>query len=394
MKIVKKPLTCYNHCLVKDTSNGVSMFNSIRTLLNVRHPDEEVRQRGRNIIIIALGLLGINLVVVISLLFNLSQFTRLFATSVGSVILYLFVIFITFRGFVELAGWLIIILSLVGTITATLANPDRLVAIFLSVPLVLAATILSLRSLILTFLLIACCLAGITFFLAPTPLNLTTRDFLIPVGVLCGFLSVISFVQSAGNEALHRRLQAALQQAKQTADQLRLLNDELDRRVDAQTEALQEALSELEERTLQQDRLLAEVIAQRDVIRNLSVPVLPAGTDLLAIPLVGTIHQERLATIQQQALTAVEQRRARWLILDVTGVPFIDTGVAGGLIQLVQSVRLLGADVVLVGVRPEVAQTMVSLGIELPVTHVYSDLAGAMEDLHHRTNHSRQNNRR
>lgn len=289
MKVVKKPLTYYNHCLVKDTSNGVSMFNSIRTLLNVRHPDEEVRQRGRNIIIIALGLLGINLVVVISLLFNLSQFTRLFATSVGSVILYLFVIFITFRGFVELAGCLMIILSLVGTITATLANPDRLVAIFLSVPLVLAATILSLRSLILTFLLIACCLAGITFFLAPTPLNLTTRDFLIPVGVLCGFLSVISFVQSAGNEALHRRLQAALQQAKQTADQLRLLNDELDRRVDAQTEALQEALSELEERTLQQDRLLAEVIAQRDVIRNLNVPVLPAGTDLLAIPLVGTI---------------------------------------------------------------------------------------------------------
>ncbi|MGQ9742088.1 MAG: hypothetical protein ACUVSO_14325, partial [Chloroflexus sp.] len=154
------------------------MFNSIRTLLNVRHPDEEVRQRGRNIIIIALDLLGINLVVVISLLFNPSQFTRLFATSVGSVILYIFVIFITFRGFVELAGWLIVILSLVGTITVTLANPDRLVAIFLSVPLVLAVTILSLRSLILTFLLTACCLVGIAFFLEPTPLNLTTRDFI------------------------------------------------------------------------------------------------------------------------------------------------------------------------------------------------------------------------
>jgi|GEM_PF-428360 rsbT co-antagonist protein RsbR len=394
MKVVKKPLTYYNHCLVKDTSNGVSMFNSIRTLLNVRHPDEEVRQRGRNIIVIALGLLGINLVVVISLLFNLSQVTRLFATSAVSVILYIFVIFITFRGFVELAGWLTVMISLVGTLAALFVTPNGLTIIFLAVPLVLAATVLSLRSLILVFLLTACSLAGIAFFLEPTPLSLTTRDFLIPVSLLCAFLGIVSFVQSAGNEALHRRLQAALQQAKQTADQLRLLNDELDRRVDAQTEALQEALSELEERTLQQDRLLAEVIAQRDVIRNLSVPVLPAGTDLLAIPLVGTIDQERLATIQQQALTAVEQRRARWLILDVTGVPFIDTGVAGGLIQLVQSVRLLGADVVLVGVRPEVAQTMVSLGIELPITHVYSDLAGAIEDLHHHTDHSRQNNRR
>lgn len=394
MKVVKKPLTHYNHCLVKDTSNGVPMFNSIRTLLNVRHPDEEVRQRGRNIIIIALGLLSINLALVILLLFNLSQVTRLFATSVVSVILYVFVIFITLRGFVELAGWLTVVIALVGTLTALFVTPNGSTIIFLAVPLVLAATILSLRSLILVFLLTACSLVGIAFFLEPIPLNLTARDFLIPVSVLCGFLSIISFVQSAGNEALHRRLQAALQQAKQTADQLRLLNDELDRRVDAQTEALQEALSELEERTLQQDRLLAEVIAQRDVIRNLSVPVLPAGTDLLAIPLVGTIDQERLATIQQQALTAVEQRRARWLILDVTGVPFIDTGVAGGLIQLVQSVRLLGADVALVGVRPEVAQTMVSLGIELPITHVYSDLAGAMEDLHHHTDHSRQNNRR
>lgn len=394
MKVVKKPLTHYNHSLAKDTNNGVPMFNSIRTLLNVRYPDEEVRQRRRNIIVIALGLLSINLVVAISLLFNLSQFTRLFATSVVSIILYAFVIFTALKGFVELAGWLIVVLSLFGTITATLVNPDRPVAIFLSVSLLLAATILSWRSLILVFLLTACSLVGIAFFLEPIPMNLTARDFLIPVSLLCGFLSVISLVQSAGNEALHRRLQAALQQAKQTADQLRLLNDELDRRVNAQTKALQDALSELEERTRQQDRLLAEVIAQRDVIRNLSVPVLPAGTDLLAIPLVGTIDQERLATIQQQALTAVEQRRARWLILDVTGVPIIDTGVAGGLIQLVQSVRLLGADVVLVGVRPEVAQTMVSLGIELPVTHVYSDLAGAIEDLHHRTNHSRQNNRR
>ncbi|MEJ5345169.1 MAG: STAS domain-containing protein [Chloroflexus sp.] len=370
------------------------MLNPVRNLLNVHHPDEEVRQRGRNIIIIALGLLCVNLLVAISLLFNVSQATRLFATSMVGVILYVFVIVIAFKGFVELAGWLTVIISLFGTISSILINPDRPVAIFLSVSLVLAATILSLRSLIIVFFLTACSLVGIAFFLEPIPLNLTARDFLIPVGVLCGFLSVISFVQSAGNEALHRRLQAALQRAKQAANQLQLLNDELDRRVDAQTEALQEAMSELEARAAQQDRLLAEVIAQRDVIRRLSVPVLPAGTDLLAIPLVGTIDQERLATIQQQALTAVEQRRARWLILDVTGVPFIDTGVAGGLIQLIQSVRLLGAEVVLVGVRPEVAQTMVSLGIELPVTYVYSDLAGAIEDLHHRTNHARQNNRR
>ncbi|MGB9739946.1 MAG: STAS domain-containing protein [Chloroflexus sp.] len=110
-------------------------------------------------------------------------------------------------------------------------------------------------------------------------------------------------------------------------------------------------MQELEERSRQQDRLLAEVIAQRDVIRQLSVPVLPVGPATLVMPLIGAIDRGRLTTIQQQALTIIGQQHARWLILDVTGVPVIDTEVAGGLTQLMQSVRLLGADVVLVGVE-------------------------------------------
>ncbi|MDW8403309.1 STAS domain-containing protein [Chloroflexus sp.] len=355
------------------------MKRLLSTLFDIRHRDEEARQRGRNVVIIAFGLLVINVLVSLSIVFYFRDAVALLIATASGALLYVLIIAITRLGQVDLGGWLVVLVSLVGTITASFVNPDRPVAMFMVVPVVLAATILRFRDLTVVTLVVLLSLIGIAIFAEPAMISLSLPGFLATSGILCGFLAVISFVQSAGNEALHRRLQAALQQARQTAAQLQQINAELDLRVEAQTAALQEAMAELEERALAQDRLLAEVISQRDVIRNLSVPVLPVGKQALVMPLVGAIDRDRLALIQQQALTQIEQQRARWLILDVTGVPVIDTDVAAGLVQLVQSVRLLGAEVALVGVRPEVAQTMVSLGIELPVSRVYSDLAGAIE---------------
>jgi rsbT co-antagonist protein RsbR len=83
------------------------------------------------------------------------------------------------------------------------------------------------------------------------------------------------------------------------------------------------------------------------------------------LPLVGALDSERLALVQEQALRSIEQLSARYLILDITGVPIVDTAVAQGLIQVVQAARLLGSEVVLVGIRPEVAQAVVGLGIHL-----------------------------
>jgi rsbT co-antagonist protein RsbR len=69
--------------------------------------------------------------------------------------------------------------------------------------------------------------------------------------------------------------------------------------------------------------------------------------------------------LQEQALRAIERSAARYLILDITGVPVVDTQVAQGLMQVVQAARLLGTEVVLVGIRPEVAQTVVGLGLQM-----------------------------
>ncbi|RMD82690.1 MAG: STAS domain-containing protein [Chloroflexi bacterium] len=383
-------LVNYNYRVVNLAIVFTSMTDIFHKLLDMRHSDEESRQRGRNIVIIALGLLVINLIVAMTIIVAFTESVSLLVSTSLSSILYAGIIFLTRRGFIDVGGWLTVGTALIGTTIASFASPDHPIVAFLTVPLVLAATLLRFRDVIVVFGLVLLAMGSLASFAEPTLITITSEAFLLTSAILCGFIAVISFVQSFGNEVLHRRLQTALQQTQQSAHELQQLNAELDRRVALQTETLHMALQELEERSRQQDRLLAEVIAQRDVIRQLSVPVLPVVPSTLVMPLIGAIDRDRLTTIQQQALTAIGQQHARWLILDVTGVPVIDTEVAGGLIQLVQSVRLLGADVVLVGVRPEVAQTMVSLSIELPITHVYSDLASAIEFVTHRAVNARR----
>lgn len=140
---------------------------------------------------------------------------------------------------------------------------------------------------------------------------------------------------------------------------------ELERKVAEQTADIQMALRELQRRADEQARLLEENAGQRAMIAELSLPVLPISDDVLVMPLVGALDSARLREAQGQALSQIERRRVRHLILDITGVPVIDTQVAAGLLQIVSAARLLGAGVILVGVRPEVAQTIVGLGLDL-----------------------------
>jgi rsbT co-antagonist protein RsbR len=119
---------------------------------------------------------------------------------------------------------------------------------------------------------------------------------------------------------------------------------------------------------------LETIEQQRNVIREMSMPVMPLDTATLVMPLVGALDSERIRLVQEQALQAIERSSARFLILDITAVPIVDTQVAQGLLQVVQAARLLGAEVVLVGVRPEVAQAVVGLGIQLDTMITRSSL--------------------
>jgi len=107
------------------------------------------------------------------------------------------------------------------------------------------------------------------------------------------------------------------------------------------------------------------ITAQRAAIRELSTPLMPLADGVIAMPLVGTIDSGRAQQIIETLLEGVSQHQAQSVILDITGVQMVDTQIANALMQAAQAVRLLGADVILTGIRADVAQTLVHLGTDL-----------------------------
>jgi len=141
----------------------------------------------------------------------------------------------------------------------------------------------------------------------------------------------------------------------------------------------EEARREAEESRAQVIRQLETIAAQRELIREMSVPVLPLSDRVLVMPLVGALDSERLAQVQERALQTLEHKHASHLILDVTGVPVVDTRVASGLIQIARAASLLGTQTILVGIRPDVAQAMVGLGIDLSSITTYATLQSGIQ---------------
>jgi ABC-type sugar transport system substrate-binding protein/anti-anti-sigma regulatory factor len=109
-----------------------------------------------------------------------------------------------------------------------------------------------------------------------------------------------------------------------------------------------------------------EVIqAQETALRELSTPLIPISDTVMAMPLIGSINTRRAHQILQTLLEGMHANTAHHVILDITGVPMVDTYVADTLMQAARAVKLLGAQVMLTGIRPEVAQTLVGLGVDL-----------------------------
>ena len=107
------------------------------------------------------------------------------------------------------------------------------------------------------------------------------------------------------------------------------------------------------------------ITAQKEALRELSTPLIPISDNVVIMPLIGTIDSSRAQQIIETLLHGVSSQRTRMAILDITGVLLVDTQVANVFIQAAQAASLLGAQVVLTGIRPEVSQTLVGLGIDL-----------------------------
>lgn len=150
-----------------------------------------------------------------------------------------------------------------------------------------------------------------------------------------------------------------------------------------QTRRLEEqiAVAEAEQARMHLQEKLATIEERREVIRAMSVPLLPLTSMSAVVPLVGAIDSARLAVLSDRVLHSVADKRFRHVVFDITGVPIVDEEVAHGLLKIVRALRLLGVEAVLVGIRPEVARALAPLGDALAGVTTCSTLEQGIESV-------------
>ncbi len=127
----------------------------------------------------------------------------------------------------------------------------------------------------------------------------------------------------------------------------------------------------------QRERIIRQ---QQEAIRELSTPVLQVRERLLILPIIGVIDSQRARQLTEQLLRGIRDNRAKVVVIDITGVPSVDSTVANHLVQTVDASRLMGAMVIVTGLSAEIAQTLVTIGVDLSKMKTVGDLQGGIEE--------------
>ena len=169
-----------------------------------------------------------------------------------------------------------------------------------------------------------------------------------------------------------RRLSLAARQSRQQQNRIRQLEREQKelaqeiQRSDERVAKLEQTQKATAQAVDEQLRAQLELLAQQQAsIMALATPIIQVWDGVLVLPLIGQLDAERMQTLTVSLLTELQQRRARFAVLDLTGVPTLDESSAQHLYRVATAVRLLGAEALLCGLRSQVVQTVTSLGVEL-----------------------------
>ena len=120
------------------------------------------------------------------------------------------------------------------------------------------------------------------------------------------------------------------------------------------------------------------IVRQQQELLDLSTPVIKLWDGIVAVPLVGTLDSERTQVVMENLLQSIVEHEATVAIIDITGVPTVDTLVAQNLLKTMAAARLMGAECIISGIRPQIAQTIVHLGVDLGSVTTKATLADAL----------------
>jgi anti-anti-sigma factor len=179
------------------------------------------------------------------------------------------------------------------------------------------------------------------------------------------YADVVEADKAQFRTALHEVPRMSRERFGDVAQMLFLVSRQLSRLALRNLQQLQ-AIEQQKQAEAERAGLHEQIIeAQRAALRELSTPLIPVSDNVVIMPLIGTIDTGRAQQVMETLLEGVAHYQARLAILDITGVSIVDTQVAQALIGAAQAVKLLGAQVILTGIQPQIAQTLVHLGVDL-----------------------------
>lgn len=253
------------------------------------------------------------------------------------------------------------------------------VVLALMIPITLAGLLAGRRALLIITGLSLASVAGVALFGTFGAQQATTpAQPLLPtmLEIVVDFL-VLLFVLDRFGASLQDVLAGSLKREQQ----LEQLRASLETKVSERTASLQEILQTVEQREARLAQTLEDLRRSQEAVRELSAPVIPVLDGVLVAPLIGNLDHERTQVLMENVLKALDHQQVQYVIFDATGMPTLDVQAAEGILQTAAAIRLLGAQTLLVGVRPDVAQTLVALHIDLGAVQTYADLHAAVVSL-------------
>lgn len=343
------------------------MGNRLNTIMATRATDPDVQRRALIVMQLIVMMLAANALFLV--LAVLSPVGGNPVIPIASSLFFVGAYAVARQGRASVAAWIVIGAFLAGALVAVAHSaPEQGVRVgyFLTVLIVIASLTLTPPQL---WLVTGGVVSGFLLTLSLTHPDLwnlpDVRQDVLNSSVLLVVVGLVSYIGARIARRTIRESQQARQVAERMQEELAQANATLEVRIAERTAELTQTLAAQQALADELRRSLAAQQELSQLILDLSLPVIPVREGTVVVPLSGAIDSTRAEILTKSVLDTVQQRHTRTVIIDITGVPIVDTQVAQALVRTASAARLMGAETILVGIRPEVAQTLIGLGIHL-----------------------------